>query len=1141
MRFLILLTFSVSSYLSFSQVVINEVCATNADINIDPVFGNFSGWVELFNKGNSQANVGGFWISDDTLFPFKWQLTSNTLIPAGGRLLIWCDQKWDGLHTNFSLNADGESLILSNSSGVAVDNISYPRHPTNTSYARITDGNVQWRIASTATPMLANVQGPANQVQLEPPNFSQTSGRFAGAQSVSLSHPNSTASIHFTLDGSEPTKSSPKFSSAISVNTSKVVKAKAFQDDFLPSETAFNTFLINEHFSFLPTVSLSTKPSYLWDNTVGIYADGTNGIPGNCNGNNMNWNQDWSRHATMEFFDRNGISQVNQSVDIRIGGACSRNFPQKSFVVQPKKKYGSGQIQYPFFPTKRKVTSVGELFLRNSGNDFNTTMFRDAFLQSLGIGQMDLDYMAYQPAILYLNGEYWGIQNIREKIDGDFIESNYGVPKSDVDLLETWENAIEGTNAGWLQYKDSLLLLNPKDPNTFAFIDKHIDVQEYINYLVTEIYVANTDWPGNNVKFWRQRSTNGKFRWILWDLDFGFALYDGASYPTHPTLDFATDSTQVNWPNPAFSTLHIRQVLKNPEFKKRFMASFATAMNTTFHPDRVNQKITEFKTRIQNEIPFHKVRWGGNASDWEYEVQRLRNFSAARHAFMQSYFANFFALDQSILFTATTSPEGAGKISMDGVLSNGMTEAKYYKSLPYRVKAVANAGFRFTGWTITANESETIYIADLGSSWKYLDQGVAPTSDWVLSTFNAGTWLEGNAQLGYGDGDEVTNVGFGGDANNKFITTYFRKTFAIADTTGLTTINASILIDDGAVVYLNGTEVYRNNMPDGVITNSTLALAGSPENVFLNFTINKNLLVPGTNVLAVEVHQVLNTSSDISFDFSATSTKVGNSITYKTPDFEVYDTAFADVEMVANFDALPPISGLVLNEFSAGKSAADNFGEMEDWMELYNGGSNPIDLSDILITDDLTFKNKYTLNKNGQPWILQPDTYQLLWADDQLTQGKEHLPFKLSSSGDDIGIYHVAGFDTLKVADLSYDALSPNTSMARIPNATGPFEITAKITPNATNEFVTGLPDEGMTTHCFFPNPADQYVNIVAQASETSLSIVDMMGKQVLDQQLESKQATNIFIGNIPSGVYVLVLNGQSRKSISRLVVVHGN
>lgn len=1140
MRFLSLIIFSVASYHSFSQVVINEVCAANADVNIDPAYGNFSGWIELFNKGISQANVSGYWISDDPLIPQKWQLPANTNISTGGRLLIWCDQKWDGLHTNFSLDADGENLILSNASGVAIDNISYPSHPTNTSYSRITDGNAPWRITSTATPMLPNNQGPTNQVQLAPPIFSKTSGRYAGFQAVSLSHPNSAASIHFTTDGNEPSKSSPKYSTAITMNASATVKAKAFQDEFLPSETVVNTFLINEHISVLPTVSLSTKPAYLWDNTVGIYADGTNGIPGNCNGNNMNWNQDWNRHATMEFFDLTGTSTVNQGVDIRIGGACSRNFPQKSFVVQPKKKYGSGQIQYPFFQTKKNVTSVGELFLRNSGNDFNTTMFRDAFIQSLGIGQMDLDYMAYQPAILYLNGQYWGIQNIREKIDGDFIESNYGINKSDVDLLETWENAIEGTNVGWLQYKDSLALLNPKNPNTFAFIDKHIDVQEYINYLITEIYVANTDWPGNNMKFWRQRSTNGKFRWILWDLDFGFALYDGASYPTHPTLDFATDSTQVTWPNPAYSTWHIRQVLKNPEFKKRFIASFATAMNTTFHPDRVNQKITEFKSRIESEIPFHKARWGGIMDDWYYAVQRLRDFNTARHTFMQSYFSNFFALEKPIMVTATTSPIGAGKILMNGVLSGVMTDGNYYKALPYQTKAVANDGFVFTGWTITKRETETIHIADLGSRWKYFDLGVSPAADWNSKTFNDAAWMEGNAQLGYGDLDEVTTVGYGPDINNKYITTYFRKTFSIADTAELSAINASILIDDGAVVYVNGVEVYRNNMPDGVIDNNTRALLGATENVFLNFTINKNLLIPGNNVLAVEIHQVLNTSSDISFDFSATTVKVGNTITYDTPDTEVYDTAFADVEMIAHFDPLPAISGLVLNEFSAGKSAPDNLGEMEDWIELYNASPNPIDLSNILITDDLTFKNKYTLNKNGQPWILPPDSYQLLFADDQTAQGKNHLPFKLSSEGDDVGIYHVAGFDTLKIADLSFDVLPSGASFARIPNATGPFELTGKITPNATNELVTGLLDESEQTHWFFPNPADESINVIATTGATSITIVDMMGKRVLDQQVESTQATNIFIGNLPRGVYVIALHGQGRKSISRLVVVHG-
>jgi hypothetical protein len=1121
----VFLTFAISAS---SQVVINEICAANGDVKIDPETGNFSSWLELYNPTSSAKDVSWFMLSDDPSQPNKWLIPENTIIPAFGHLLIWCDESWFGYHAGFSLDADGETIIFSTNTGVLLDRVDYPKQYTNNSFGRSSDGNSTWKHSSAPTPA-ANNNNKLDDTPLDAPTFSKPSGRYNGSVSIALSHPNDGATIRYTTNGAEPTANSFKYTSPITLSSTRVLKAKAFHGTRLASQTASATYLVNEHTSSLPVISISTHPDNLWDNTIGIYTDGTNGIPGNCNGNNMNWNQDWSRHAVFEYLSPSGESQLNQHVDIRIGGACSRNFPQKSFVIQPKKKYGDNDIDYAFFPTKKKVDKFGELFLRNAGNDFNTAMFRDAFFQSLGIGQMDIDYMAYQPTVFYLNGEYWGIQNLREKIDGDFIESNYGIDKKDVDVLETYENAIEGDNTAWVSYKSTLAQLNPTDPATFDFIDAHIDVQEYINYLVTEIYVGNTDWPGNNVKFWRQRSTNGKFRWILWDTDFGFGLYGTPS--DHPTLNFATETNGPGWPNPPFSTEHIRLVLQNPEFRNRFIGTLATAIGTTFHPDRVNELLDQFKSRIQAEVPYHKERWGGTQFDWEYEIQRMRTFSAERNQFMQIHAANFFGA-APLNFSIAMTPQAAGKVSMNGIVTEAFETSPYYSGTPYRVKAVPNAGFRFTGWSVTTTDNQFISLINNGSSWKYFDQGSSPGATWTSIAYNDAGWTQGNAQLGYGDGDETTVVSYGSDAGNKYITTYFRKSFPIDDLSNLTDIMASVLFDDGVVVYLNGTEVYRNNLPAGAISNSTLALSAIPENAPASFTINKNLLTLGTNTVAIEVHQVAANSSDISFEFSASTSRIGSSGTYAVAEAEVYDTAYSDVAMIANFEPIAPITGLVLNEVSTSKSfAKDNAGEAEDWIELYNAGTSAIDISGLMLTDDFSQKDKHALDREV-PWILQPGDYQIFWADEQLDQGSDHVGFKLSAEGEQIGIYHASGFDTTVVAEISFPTQIPGFSLARIPNAEGPFVLTNNLTP--------GLSNLAGEAFLFFPNPANQSTSLQILNAGTHVVMFDSMGKKVTDYIFESPQLANFDLDHLNSGVYLVRVSWPAGQKQFRLIVSHG-
>jgi hypothetical protein len=685
---LLLVALLAASFSLRAQVFINEVCAANGDINYDPQYYNFSAWVELYNAGSASANIGGHYLSDDSNNRTKWQIPAGTSIPAKGFLIIWCDDMSTGLHTNFSLDSDGEEVVLSSSASLLVDKVTFEKQHTNVSFGRTTDGGATLGYIVSPSPGAANSSASPTEI-LEKPAFSLAPGRFSGTQTLSLSHPVSGVAIRFTVDGSEPTNNSSLYSAAISIPETRTVKARAFKNGWIPSKTETATYFISEHAFSLPVISISTNPAYLWNNTIGIYTDGTNGKTGNCRDTPVNWNQDWDRHAMIEYFEPAGQRKFDQSIDIRIGGACSRNQAQKSFVVKARDKFGKKTIDEKLFSAKESE-SYGGFMLRNSGNDFNVTMFRDAFMQQLPQGQMDVDYMAYQPTIFYLNGEYWGIQNMREKIDADYIESNYGITKDDVDLLETGGNPIEGTADRYNLFMDSLATkVDRAAPSTFAFIERYIDVQEYLNYLTTEVYVCNTDWPGNNVKFWRQRSNNGKFRWILWDTDFGFALYTGASYPTHPTLNFATDpSSGVGWPNPPWSTLQLRLLLDNPTFKARLAQTLTTAMATTFHPTRVNQLITEFQNRITAEMPYHKQRWGGNVDDWNWDLQRLRDFASQRHTFMQQHIADFFGFSENVKVNVKSTPANLSAYDINGVvIDNAVVDVSYYKGLPIEVKA----------------------------------------------------------------------------------------------------------------------------------------------------------------------------------------------------------------------------------------------------------------------------------------------------------------------------------------------------------------------------------------------------------------------------------------------------------------------
>ncbi len=1122
---------------SYSQVVINEVCAANGDIIYDPNFYNFASWIELYNTGNTTADIGGYYLSDDPSVRNKWRIPNGTTIPARSYKLIWCDGLSTGVHANFNIDPDGESVILSNSGLSEIDRIDLPKQYLNVSYGRTADGGSVIGYMVYPSPGVKN--NPATGVGvLDELSFSLTPGRYSGTQQLSISHQVNGVQIRFTTDGSEPNSSSALYSQPISVSSTQTVKAKAFLEGYLPSPTKVATYFINERAFNLPVVSLSLRPAYLNDNTIGIYVAGTNGITGNCRDNPVNWNRDWDRHATFEYFSTSGSRQFDYGVDIRIGGACSRNNPQKSLAIKARDKYGKKTLEYDFFPDKN-YGSVGGLMLRNSGNDFWYTLFRDALMQKLPIGQMDIDYMDYQPATVFINGQYWGIQNIREKIDADYIESNYGVKRDDLDLIETWGTALEGSMTHYNIFMDSLQKIDLSKDEAFDFIGRYIDVQEFINYLTAEIYYGNTDWPGNNVKFWRQRSNGGKFRWILWDTDFGFALYTDQSYATHPTLDFATATNGPGWPNPPWSTLQIRLLLQNPTFRNKLIQTMTTALSTTFSPERVIGMIDNFQSKLVAEVPYHAIRWNQSTPNWHNQVERLRIFARERNDFMQTYIPAFFGLDERVRISATAYPAGTGKVKLNGITSDEVTEALYFKGIPFEVAPAPDAGYKFSHYNITKRESTEIRLVDRGSAWRYFDGGALPASDWMSEEYSDGAWAQGNAQLGYGEGDEATIVSFGPNASNKFITTYFRKEINVADTVGFGTLSGTALYDDGVVIYLNGEEVYRGNMPSGTISYSTVALQAIPsETTYYPFTIPAGKIKPGVNVLAVELHQNSPTSSDVSFDLDLRTYKTGalTEFTTTTPVFS--DLTTSDVNIEVYYEPVTVQEGIVINEFSASNSVyEDPFGEKDDWIEIYNNGANPVDFGGFFITDNLSNKTKHRIPFAGAETILQPGQYKLLWADEQIGQGPLHLSFKLSADGEQIGIYQKVGAALIKVDEVTYGRQQQNTSYSRIPNVTGPFLETAKYTPLAENEFEipTDAEEDIDDIIQVFPNPTSSSVRIVTVLPVRSMIVYDLSGR-VVKRAVAISGSGDVALDDLPVGLYSFVFTLERSVVVRRVI-----
>jgi len=599
------------------------------------------------------------------------------------------DIKATRLHTNFKISASSESIYLFDDKQLLIDSIVIDSLASNVSIGL--DENNELTTFTEATPGSANVvsslQLITDTVQFSLIEEEMSEHILLRTSSVDASH-----MIRYTTDSSYPTEFSRVYSQPLVLNKNTVIRARIFADGSRPSDTQTQVYL-RDITHDLPVLSLVTESNNFYDIDTGIYVLGRD-YESDFPNFGANFWEDIERPVHVSFLDDVGNSQYQFDAGVKIFGGWSRAHSQRSLSIFARKRYGVGKINYPIFKNL-PYQDFEAIVLRNSGNDWPLTMCRDAILTGL-MSPSNVDIQAYQPVATYLNGNYFGLYNLREKINEHSLASKHQLDPDDITILEKDGEIIKGENDEYLDLIKYVSDNNMVNEHHYTYARQRIDIDNYIQYQVAQIFFDNTDWPGNNIKFWNHKK--GKWRWILFDTDFGFGIWDVTNY-TNNTLRFALANNGPNWPNPPWSTILFRSLIDNQEFKQKFINQYADELNSRFLSSRVKAHIDSTKNLIASEIPKHKSRWSQSVTSWNRDINTMKIFATQRTANCKDHIKSVFNLPSFNQFSLNISDSKDGYVRVNSLkIDQEAWSGDYFATVPILLRAIPKDGYAFSHW-----------------------------------------------------------------------------------------------------------------------------------------------------------------------------------------------------------------------------------------------------------------------------------------------------------------------------------------------------------------------------------------------------------------------------------------------------------
>lgn len=1182
-----------------AQVIINEYSASNLDL-IKDSFNSTEDWVELYNLGDQSEDISGWFLSDKEDDLEKWRIPDGTSIPAKGFLTIFCSGR-DGsfsneLHTSFKLTqTEGNDILaLSDDTGNALDLIILSVTLTEHSNCRAEDGSAIWKVSTSPSFGSSNNVSPQFARYTSTPEMDVVAGFYSSSQVITITSDEPDAVIRYTIDGSNPLADSPVYNSPIPLDSTTVVKAQSYSNDaeVLPGKVEFNTYFINENFT-LPVFSVSAD-------RVTNLANGTGEL---------------LPIGSIEYF-KNGERVTTSFGELNRHGQDSWVLPHRSIDWISRDEMGySKAVNAPIFSTRDR-NEYQRFMFRNSGDDNypaiegddheGSAHIRDEYVQALAAeGDMDLDTRTVERVVVFLNGNYWGVYGMREKVvDHDFTSEYYDQGKLDLQFLSTWgttEIEYGGTEAldAWIDIRDFVLENDMSDPGNYKRVADEINLISFIDYFTMNQATVASDWLNYNTGWWRGLNPNGahkKWGYILWDLD--------------ATFDYYINYTDIPNTSSNASFCDIYDISESIDFFFDFDFSFTCAdfglNNNTPYPDGDNVLdivISSFPDCCEDWTDECQGYYddpstiGGPLDDLENCPVILNGTSpypADDSIFAQVVLFDGFCCEEwdqecqnlydllSVgidisdcpIILEGTSPYPADDPVLQFVIQFESTCCDEWSSdCQFIYNFLEDDFVDISDCPIVVN-STSPYPKDDPKLPFVVQMNPDCCDEWGLSCERDYSLLGGD-QFSEPDDPLTTNISGNVGKHEKILIKLFEESpefkqlyysrYADLMNTVFTCENMNELLDRMVAViepemprqierwggslnewnsnvddlreFINRRCLFMNDEAmachDEVKGQYSVTLISEPIDVgriSFNTLDIENYPWTGDYFGNMENLTEANVKEEFknSYVFSHWESKMGNNISPSEMEKAInYRLSMPDT-LVAHFkpfDTGDPSGNIVINELMASNdmTASDEEDEYDDWIEIYNKGDVPVDISGFYISDNVQNLTKFQLPDS---LVLEADDYLILWADEDQEQGDLHTNFKLSKSGEVV----ILSDDEEKVIDqVDFPEQETDKAYARKPNGIGAFEIT-QATFNENNDKGTSTEDLDPSGDrlIVFPNPTSDRITIQLKRNGhllNSVSVRDLLGEEVMKYTNLNLTEMILEIGELTSGFYIITVN----------------
>lgn len=676
-----------------AQVVINEFSCANQNVIADN-FGEFEDWIELYNSGATPVDLTGYYLSDSKNNTTKWPIPSGVLNPGAFRIFFASGRNVVGggfSHTSFKMTQTAsEEVVFADPTGTIVDSITIRPNLLNHSTGRTTNGALTWSVFNNPTPNAANTG--AFTAYAQKPTFSLSPGFYVGTQNLTMLTTDPTSTIRYTTDGTDPTATSTAYTTPISVTQTTLFRARCFSTNssLLPSFIESNTYFINITHT-LPVVSLGGQYATL-------FASWGMRLP-----------------SSFEYFDKTGIFQFEGYGEADKHGNDSWAYAQKGIDYVVRDEYGyENEFDYQIFHTKTRQ-KFQRLIIKAAASD-NYTGFggpschiRDAYIQSLSDrAGLTLDSRASENCIVYINGQYWGVYELREKhMDPDYTDYYYGQKEEDLDWLSYWGGLTVryGSAADWNNLYNYITTNNMAVQANYDLAANRIEVMSVIDYMVINTWSVNSDWVNWNSMWWRGNGTpNVKWRYVNWDMDNTFDL--GQNYSGWPTTTYTADPCALSgsFTNAGADMGHFdifNSLMDNPGFKSLFINRYSELTQSYFSCNYALAFLDSMIANIAPEMPGQIARWGGNINTWQNNVQLMKDQITGRCSVITQGIIDCYSVSGPYAIMVDVMPALSGKVKWDNNLMQIYPNTNtYFGDISANLTAIPEPGFNFAYWEI---------------------------------------------------------------------------------------------------------------------------------------------------------------------------------------------------------------------------------------------------------------------------------------------------------------------------------------------------------------------------------------------------------------------------------------------------------